>query len=366
MKQWMRPLVAALLMIAAIAAGAYGGHGYWAVGRFIERTDNAYVRADSASIAPKVAGYVVELAVQDNQSVKAGDLLLRIDPADYEARRTQAAAALAAARARRASLDQERVFQNAVVRETEAALKAAGAEASRATRDRERADRLVRDRWTTEANHDVAVTTEIRAGAAVEQAQASLAAQQQRLQVMDAESIRLDAAVDQAAAQLRLAEIALNDTEIRAPIAGVVGNRHVETGHYARAGSPLLTIVPLDDVWVVANFKEVQLARLAPGQRVRVLIDTFGNREFGGRVDSVAPASGSEFSLLPPENATGNFVRVVQRIPVKIVLDTRDRAPTDLRPGMSAVVEVDTRSGALPGVVPKPLEKGSRDPHGHD
>lgn len=343
MKRLIRPTFAALTLIAVIGIGAYGGYDYWASGRFIERTDNAYVRADAASVAPKVAGYVVELLVLDNQPVEAGDLLLRIDPTDYEARRSQATAALAAARAARASLDREHALQRALVRQSAAALQAAEAEANRATRDRFRADRLVQDRWITESDHDAALAAEIRALAAVEQAREARAAEQQRLQVVDAEAVRLDAIVDQRKAELRIAEIALHDTEVRAPVAGVVGNRRVETGHYARPGSPLLTIVSLDDAWVVANFKEVQLARLAPGQPVRVFIDTFGDREFAGRIDSVAPASGSEFSLLPPENATGNFVRVVQRIPVKITLTAQGRQPIRLRPGMSAVVEVDTR-----------------------
>ncbi len=336
-----------LLMVVTLGGAAYYGGVYWFDGRFIESTDNAYVRGDIVAVSPKVSGYVVEVAVEDNQAVEAGNLLFRIDPKDYEARLDQSIAALSAARAARESLVEERALQEALVGEAEAALTAARAEATRAARDRQRADNLVAEGWATEQRHDTAVATETRAQASVAQAEAGLAARRQRLVVIDAEAVRLEAAIEQVAAQVRLAEIALEDATVRAPIAGVIGNRHVEVGHYARPGAPLLAIVP-SDVWVVANFRETQLERMTPGQSVVVRIDTFGGREIAGHIESLAPASGAEFSLLPPDNATGNFVRVVQRIPVKITLKEKDNATQGLRPGMSAEVRVDTRGADAP------------------
>lgn len=348
MKRLLKWTLGFSFVVALCLSAAYFGHRYWMNGRFIEATDNAYVRGDIVAVAPKVPGYVVEVAVTDNQHVEAGDLLFRIDPADYEARRAQSLAALSAARAARITLNEERALQGALINEARAGVTAASAEAERAARDRERADNLVRDGWTTQQRHDRVVASETRARAAVQQAEAGLAARQQRLEVLSAEAGRLDAAIDQAFAQLRLADIALNDSEVRAPVSGVVGNRHVEVGHYARPGAPLLSIVPLHEVWVVANFKETQLQGMTPGQPVTVRVDTFGGKEFTGRIESLAPASGAEFSLLPPDNATGNFVRVVQRIPVKIVLDEDAMIAAGLRPGMSAEVRIDTRGEDAP------------------
>ena len=335
------------LAVVTLGGAAYYGATYWTTGRFIESTDNAYVRGDIVAVAPRVSGYVIEVSVEDNQLVDVDDLLFRIDPEDYEARLAQSLAARNAARAARGSLVEERALQEALVGEAEAALTAARAEETRAVRDRQRADNLIADGWTTQQRHDIAVATETRAQASVAQAEAGLTAQRQRLVVLDAEALRLDAAIEQAAAQVRLAEIALEDATVRAPIAGVIGNRHVEVGHYARPGAPMLAIVP-HDVWVVANFRETQLERMAPGQTVAVWVDTFGGREITGRIESLAPASGAEFSLLPPDNATGNFVRVVQRIPVKITLEDEDDATQGLRPGMSAEVRVDTRGPSAP------------------
>lgn len=332
-----------LSVLICVAAAVYHGYDHWVHGRFIERTDNAYIRSDIVAVAPKVPGYVIEVAVRDNEWVEQGDLLYRIDPVDFEARLAQSLAALDAAKAGRAALSEQRGLQKALIKEAQAGVSAARAEAERAGKDRTRADNLVRDGWTTRQRHDTSVATEARARAGVDQAEAGLAARKQRLNVLTAEASRLDAAVAQAEASVRLARIALEDSSVRAPVSGVVGNRHVEVGHYARPGAPLLSIVPLDDVWVVANFKETQLADMSPGQAVTVNVDTFGSTKISGRIDSLAPASGAEFSLLPPDNATGNFVRVVQRIPIKIVLDQQEGIAEGLRPGMSAEVIVDTR-----------------------
>ncbi|MEO0467966.1 MAG: HlyD family secretion protein, partial [Pseudomonadota bacterium] len=266
-KRGLKTAALVLLAVATCGVLAHYGLAYWFGGRFIERTDNAYVRSDIVAVAPRVSGYVVEVAVSDNQAVKAGDLLFRIDPQDYEARLAQSVAGLNAAKATRESLIKERGLQEALVGEAEAALTAAHAEAIRANRDRQRADGLIADGWMTEQRYDTALATETRAQASVMQAEAGLAARRQRLVVLDAEAVRLDAVIEQAAAQVRLATIALEDVTVRAPVAGVVGNRHVEIGHYARTGSPVLAVVP-QDVWVVANFRETQLEHIRPGQSV--------------------------------------------------------------------------------------------------
>ncbi|MCV0429461.1 MAG: HlyD family secretion protein [Roseibium sp.] len=337
----------AFLILTAVGLLAlFFGRDYWTNGRFLEVTDNAYVRSDIVAIAPKVPGYIIEVSVRDNQPVQAGDILFRIDREDHEARLAQSSASLRAARAAKVSLAKERKLQQALIEEAKAGLAAAKAEATRTRRDRKRADNLVNKGWATEQRHDTAVALQVRAQAAVDQAQARLAAREQRLAVIDTETVRLEASIEQAFAQLKLAEIALNNTVVRAPLSGIVGNRHVEVGHYAQPGAPLLSLVATDHIWVVANFKETQLSRIEPGQKVKIQVDTFGDREISGLVDSLAPASGAEFSLLPPDNATGNFVRVVQRIPVKILLDKESTAPDTLRPGMSARVAV--RTGGTP------------------
>ncbi|MCG8493852.1 MAG: HlyD family secretion protein, partial [Sneathiellales bacterium] len=207
---------------------------------------------------------------------------------------------------------------------------------------RHRADNLLTQGWATQKRHDSAIATETRARSSVAQAQAGLAARRQRLVVLDAEAVRLAAAIKQAEAQVRLARISMSDVAVHAPVAGVIGNRHIEVGHYARPGAPLLSIVS-DEVWVVANFKETQLELMKPGQLATVWVDAFGKRKLTGRIDSLAPASGAEFSLLPPDNATGNFVRVPQRIPVKIRISDRDQEFEGLRPGLSAEVQVEIR-----------------------
>ena len=343
-----KKLKALALAMLLTCGGGYYGYGYWNTDRHIERTDNAYVRGDIVAVATKVPGYVSEVAVKDNQPVAKGDLLFRITPTDYEARLAEAMAAREAARAARSSLDAQSKLQGALINEANAGVRAAEAEAERALRDRDRADNLVNGGWTTRQRHDNIVALESRARATLQQAKAGLAARQQRLGVLAAEAGRLDAAVEQATARLRLAEIALNDTEVRAPVSGVVGNLHVDAGQYARPGVPMLAIVPLHDVWIIANFKETQLEHMAVGNPVAVQIDAFGGKKLKGWIDSLAPASGAEFSLLPPDNATGNFVRIVQRIPIKITLDPESSTTTRLRPGMSARVRVDTRSNRTP------------------
>ncbi|GGX52269.1 secretion protein HlyD [Tateyamaria omphalii] len=331
----------AILGIATLClAAAYGVYSYWQTHHDYTQTDNAYVRSDIVRIAPKVAGYVVEVAVNDNQRVAAGDVLFRIDPADYKAKVRHAKAALAAAEAARTKLDEERLMQHLYTEEAQAGKAAAQAEANRTDQDLRRARNLIDEGWATKARLEAATAVDVRAQSSVEQARAVLKASQQKLRVLDAQAAALDASIEQASAQLQLSEISLGDTVVRAPASGLVGNLHVELGQFVRPGSPLLAVVSEEEKWIVANFKETQLESLAPGQSVTVRVDAFGRREIPGHVDSISPASGAEFSLLPADNSTGNFIRVVQRVPVKILLEPGDPLFSRLRAGMSAEVRV--------------------------
>lgn len=330
------------LLVSIVLLSMLFSYRYLSNGRYIQSTDNAYIRGEIVAIAPKVSGYISEVLVSDHQSVNAGDALFRIAPHDYEVRLAQAVAGMKAAQASQTSLREKRKLQEAFVKEAEARLVSNSAEAKRAKRDRRRASNLFEQGWTTEQRNDNAITLESRSQAAVSQAKAGLAAQKQRLTVIDAEAAQIIAAVENAEAQLELAQITLNDTVAHAPVAGIVGNKHIEVGQYARPGAPLLSIVS-NKIWVEANFKETQLNGIAPGQIVTIQVDTFSDTDIRGYVDSLSPASGAQFSLLPPDNASGNFVRVVQRVPVKISLNEQQTLMTGLRPGLSAKVQIDTR-----------------------
>jgi membrane fusion protein (multidrug efflux system) len=306
-------------------------------------TDNAYVRGDVTSLAPKVGGYVTDVEVDDNQPVRAGDVLFRIDDRDYRARLANAEANVAAAQARLVNVDAETQLQHAFIRQAEAQRRATIAELELATRASDRRRQLIRSSAVSQAQVDESDTARSRAEAGLSAASATVEAQQQRIAVLAAQRQAAVAAVAQAEAARELARIDLDSTVVRAPVDGVVGNRQVRVGRLVAPGGTLLDIVPVDDLWVVANFKETQIQHIRTGQRVRISIDGYPNEAFEGEVDSFAPGSGSAFSLLPADNATGNFVRVVQRVPVKIrfVGKTSARPSVHLVPGMSARVDVD-------------------------
>lgn len=329
-----------LLCLGAVVTLA-GGWG-WARSSALS-TDNAYVRGDVTSLAPKVGGYVTTVEVEDNQAVRAGDVLFRIDDRDYRARLSQAVANVRAAEARLTNVDAEIQLQHALVRQAEAQHRATLAELNLATRASERRRELIRSNAVSHAQLDESNAARARAEAGVSAAFATLEAQNQRIAVLAAQREAAVAAVAQAQAARDLAQIDLDSTVVRAPIGGVVGNRQVRIGRLVAPGVSLLDIVPVDDVWIVANFKETQLGGLSLGQRVRITVDGYPNETLEGVVDSLAPGSGSAFSLLPSDNATGNFVRVVQRVPVKIRFASNPMAGR-LVPGLSARVEIDRRS----------------------
>jgi len=331
-----RKIAGLLLCLGAIAAVAAG----WANARYgRETTDNAYVRGDLTSLAPKIAGYVTAVEVEDNQPVRVGDILFRIDDSDYRARLAQTVANVEAAQARVTNADAETKLQLALVRQAEAQKQAAIAELNLTTRALNRRRELIRSNAVSQAVLDESDAARSRAEASLSAASATVEAQQQRIAVLTTQREAAVAAVSQAQAMRDLAQIDLDSTIVRAPISGTVGNRQVRVGRLVAPGASLLDIVPVDDVWIVANFKETQLEQIRPGQRVRVTVDGYPHEVLQGVVDSFAPGSGSAFSLLPTDNATGNFVRVVQRVPVKIRL-IGNPLPGRLVPGLSARVEV--------------------------
>jgi membrane fusion protein (multidrug efflux system) len=323
------------------------GVEYWQIGRFEEATDNAYIRADITSLAPRVAGYVTSLNVEDNAIVRAGDLLFKIDDKDYRARLAQTEANIAAAHAALANNRAEHELQQATIAQAAAQRQAATASQLLSERNLTRVLNLVRTNATSQAQVDLMQAARDQANATVAAAEAALSAQRRKLDVIRAQKQAVEAALAQATAARELVRIDLKNTEVRAPINGVVGNRQIRLGRYVTPGQAVIDIVAVANVWVIANFKETQLESVKIGQPVRISVDGFSDVEINGVVDSLAPGSGSAFSLIPADNATGNFIRVVQRVPVKIRL-TSNPLPGRLVPGLSAKAAV--RIGAAQGV----------------
>lgn len=336
------------VVLSASLLALAGGYGWfwWEAARTSEATDNAYVQGDITAISPKVAGYVAEVLVADNQVVAAGTVLVRIAGEDYVAQKDRARAAVAQAEALLVNLDRRKHLQLATISEAEASVDLARADVKLTRRDLGRSSRLLDKGWTPQRSHDAATADAERARASLARAEAAMIAAREQTSVIDTEIGQAHARLDGARAEFRLAEIALAETVIRAPVAGVVGNRRIRTGEYVRPGSVLLSVIPVKGVWVVANFKETQVARLGVGQSARIIVDGYSDVTIAGTVDSLAPASGAAFSLLPPDNATGNFIRIVQRVPVKIRLAPDHPLLGRLVPGMSVDVTVDTRSAA--------------------
>lgn len=339
-----RRLILALLGIAALTTVVVMGKNWWFEGRFWESTNNAYLRADITVISSRVAGPVAEVLVKENQHVDAGDILYSLDKSAYTARRDRAQALVAQRTAELAHLQSRLSHQNATINARESEVLASRAELERTRQDLARAEALQARGFTDRQRYDHARIDVTRAEAELGRTLAKLAAEHAQFGVLSDEAGELKAAQELAAAELRLSEIDLHLTDVRAPTAGIVGNKQVEPGEYSQTGVRKLALVDLDDIWVSANFKETQLTHVIPGQKAIIDVDAFPGEHFEGVVESVAPASGAEFSLLPPDNATGNFTKIVQRVPVKIVLDRSNPKIARLRPGMSVTARVDTRA----------------------
>jgi membrane fusion protein, multidrug efflux system len=329
------------LSVVAIAAYAY----HWVtVGRFIESTDDAYVGGDITVIAPKVAGFIERVAVTDNQSVKAGDLLVKLDDKDYRAALDRAQASVDAQQATLANLDATRRLQSAIIEQARAGVRSADAELKRAHDDEERFRDLSAHSAASIQVYQKATADYEQATAQVQKSRAAVEAAERELEVIDSRKRQTQAALAEANANVDIARLNLSYTELRAPIDGIVGNRSARTGAYAAIGTQLISVVPANGLWVDANFKESQLAHMQPGQRVSVTADVLPGHEFVGRIASLAPATGAEFSVLPAENATGNFTKIVQRVPVRVLLEGDASTLGRLRPGLSVSADVDERA----------------------
>jgi membrane fusion protein, multidrug efflux system len=313
-----------------------------------QSTDDAYVRGDITPLSAQVEGYVRRVPVTDFQLVKAGDLLVEIDDADYQARVAQAEADVLGADAAIANLKARKDLQRAQITEAENAIAATEADVQRTKEEATRQRTLLGTGYGTSQKVEQTVADQRRFEATLARNRTEVEAQRRGMAVLDTEESQLRATAKSKRALLDLAKISLGYTRIVAPVDGMVSERGVREGQYVHAGTQILSVVPLQSVWVTANYKETQLTRVAIGQKAEVTVDTFPGIVVSGHVDSIAPASGSQFSLLPPDNATGNFTKVVQRIPVKIALDPGDPLAGKLRPGMSATATIVTDAPAKP------------------
>ncbi len=335
-----------VLVGAVIAMLAYEWD--WWVGSAIEQsTDDAYLQADLTPLAAKVPGYVRRVPVQDFQKVKAGDLLIEIVDDDYRAQVAQAEGNVAAAEAAIATIRQQELLQETLVQQAAATIQASEADLLRYHLETVRQQALLATHIAGTAQlTEQAVDNEKRTAATLALNRAQLDQQRQQINVLGSQLKQAQAALEAQQAALNLARINLGYTRITAPVDGMVGQRQVQVGQYLNVGTQVISVVPLPKVWVLANYKETQMTRVRVGQRARATIDAFPGTVLHGHVDSWSPASGAQFSLLPPDNATGNFTKVVQRIPVKIVLDPDPALADLLRPGMSVIATIDTSSPA--------------------
>ncbi|MGC2083826.1 MAG: HlyD family secretion protein [Bradyrhizobium sp.] len=332
--------------LAVLAAAGWYGWDYWTVGQYLVSTDDAYVKADSTTIAPKVSGYLDQVLVGDNERVKAGQMLARIDVRDFKVALDQAKADVSAAKAALASKQAQLDVQQAVINAAHATLDVDRANVTFASQENRRYGDLAATGFGSVQNAQQAQARNASAEATLARDNASLISSEKQLDLIRADIVQADAAVSHSQAVEHQAELNLGYTTIVAPIDGVVANRTLRIGQYVTAGTQLMSVVPVDSAYIVANYKETQLTHVHRGQAVDVEVDMFPGQVVHGHVDSLAPASGQEFALLPPDNATGNFTKVVQRIPVRIALDGDNTSRITLRPGMSVVPTIATRETA--------------------
>ena len=338
----VRAILAPLVLGAIIAAAGFWGYGWWTRGRFVVSTDDAYVGAVVSTISSRVSGHVIAVAVVNNQSVKAGDRLATIDDGDYRLAVESAARRIETQSASVARIGSQIDQQAAVIEQARAQIMAADADALRADGDFDRAQALAAADFNSRAKLDQARADRDRTKAVVMSAHAGLAAAEAGLGVLKAQKTELERGKDELETALARAKRDLAFTNVTAPFDGVVGNKAVQFGQLVQPGVRLLALVALDSVYVDANFKETQLERLKPGMKAQIRADAFPGHVIEGQIESVSPATGAQFSLLPPENATGNFTKVVQRVPVRISLPESVRREDLLRPGLSVTVEIDT------------------------
>lgn len=339
-----RSPVLPIILIAALAGAGWYGYNWWTTGRFMVSTDDAYIGGDMAVISPKVTGYVAQVHVVANQQVKAGDVLVTLDAGDYQNALDQAQAQVDTEQLALKTIDAQIAGAQASLAQTQAQKVALEATLRGAEITQTRATQLESKSAGTTANVDAA-------NIAVDQAKANLVAGDANITAAQANISLLEAQRRQAEGTVKTLQLArdkaardLSFTVLKAPYDGVVGNRSVQEGDYVTSSTRLMSIVPTRQLYIDANFKETQIQHLVPGSKVNVHVDAYSDNPIVGTVQSIAPASGSVFSLLPPENATGNFTKVIQRVPVRIALPQDALDTGRLRAGLSVVVDVDTRT----------------------
>jgi membrane fusion protein, multidrug efflux system len=335
--------------LAVLAGAAWYGWDYFTVGQYLVSTDDAYVKADNTTIAPKVSGYLHDVLVKDNERVSAGQVLARIDDRDFKVALDQAKADVAAARATIASKQAQLEVQEAVINAAKATVNVDQATLTFAAQDNKRYTDLAATGSGSVQNAQQAQARIAGAQAALARDEANLTSAVKQVDLLKAEIVQATAALARVEALQNQAELNLGYTNIVAPIEGVIGNRTLRVGQFVQAGTQLMSVVPANGAYVVANYKETQLTGVHEGQAVDIAVDMFPGQVVHGHVDSIAPASGQEFALLPPDNATGNFTKVVQRIPVRIALDKGQPLLERLLPGMSVVSRIHTDVAAAHG-----------------
>lgn len=340
--------LAGVALAAAIGVGGYFAHDWWTVGRYLVSTDDAYVRADLTVLSAKVAGNVTAVHVKDNVVVREDDVLALIDDRDYKIAVQSARNKLATQDATIDRLKRQAVAQQALIDQAAAQLLSSKASLVRAEADFNRAQTLAQQEFGSRQRLDQARAERDQAQAAVKASEAAQLSAEATLGVLNAQVKEAESVRDELQSNLDKALLDLSFTQVKAPFGGVVGNRAVQVGQYVQPGTRLLSLIPLDTVYVEANYKETQLDRIRPGQPVDIAVDAAGGRIFHGIVESLAPASGSQYSLLPPENATGNFTKIVQRVPVRIRVEGAAIREGVLRPGLSVVTYIDTKPVASP------------------
>jgi membrane fusion protein (multidrug efflux system) len=342
-------LIAGVAVIAIAAAGWFGFH-YATVGRFMISTDDAYVRANNTTLGAKVSGYVADLLVDDNTRVHAGEVIARIDDGDYRLAVDSAREKVNTQTATVERFARQIVAQQAAVEQAKAQLASAKAEAARTQADYERQQALAGKEFASRQTLEKAVAARDQSVAAVKSAEAAIAGAEANVGVLQAQQREAAGTLAELKTALAKAERDLSFTEIKAPVDGVVGNRAVQVGDFVQTGQRVAAVVPLSDVFIDANFKETQLSKLRPGQPVSIKVDALPGQKIEGVVQSVAPASGAVFSLLPPDNATGNFTKIVQRLAVRVRVPDVVADRGVLRPGMSVIVDVNTKPGAVAAI----------------